>query len=260
MAEDEGRHEPEHGEADHHAEPGAQKGKTKRWLDNHKLAVISVALGVLGILVVLWMRSRSSSASASTIPSGAVQGSNAPGSSGGGGGSWWPGTGTGATSNPGSTTPNVTVNVPQQPAPVVNLTVAPSTGGGSSGAAAAKKTPVTTTPKAKTVSTPTSEVLSNPTGNPSATVRYIAQASHMPTVSVPSYVGEPLGPGTPVISHAASSYTPSYRGTPLGPGTPVISRSASVVTQSKSPAKATTSKAHALAGQTSLTQAQALQI
>ena len=67
MAEDEGRHEPEHGEADHHAGPSGEKGgKAKRWLDTHKLAVISVALGVLGILVVLWLRSRSSSASAST--------------------------------------------------------------------------------------------------------------------------------------------------------------------------------------------------
>jgi hypothetical protein len=249
----EDQHEPERHEPEHH-EPGARHGtppqkggKVKRFLDDHKLAVISVALGVLGILIVLWLRNRSSSSSASTTPSGATLGQgNAPGSSGGGGGTWWPGTGTGATSNPASTTtPNVTVNVPAQPTPVVNVTLT-----GSSGAQNVKKAPRTPTRKS-TGAPPSSAGAVAVTANRTAGVHYLAQEPAPTNVSENRtsgvrYLGQTHNLPNVTENRSASM---AYR------------RSASVVTQSKSPAKAVSSRAHALSGgQTSLTQAQALQV
>jgi hypothetical protein len=251
MAEDEGRqgqHEPERHEpgAPHGAPPPQKGGKAKRWIDDHKLTVISVALGVLGILVVLWLRSRSSaSGTTTTTPSSGTQGSNAPGASGGGGGTWWPGTGTGSTTNPGSTTtPNVTVNVPSQPAPVVNLTLT-----GSSGAQNVKKAPRTPTKKSAGAP-PSSAGAVAVSENRTAGLHYLAQEPAPTNVTENRRAGvHYLGQthNLPNVTENRSAAV-AYR------------RSASVVTQSKSPAKATTSRAHALAGQTSLTQAQALQI
>ena len=282
MAEDEarqGQHEPERHEpgAPHGAPPPQKGGKAKRWIDDHKLAVISVALGVLGIIIVLWLRSRSSASSATTTtPSSATLGQgNAPGSSGGGGGSWWPGTGTGATSNPGSQPPNVTVNVPSQPAPIVNVNVAGSTGGGSSGAPGAKKAPRTPTTPASLlaaapppVSLPTTGVVPNMTTQTPGNIGTLVETPTNQLAQVASIGGYSAGaPGARVgrvttvpvqlpntsTSLATVNAATASAGLGTGPGK-------SVVTQSKSPAKATTSRAHALAGQTSLTQSQALQI
>ena len=284
MAEDEarqGQHEPERHEpgAPHGAPPpGKSKGgKLKTWVDDHKLAVIGVLIGVVGIAVTIWLRSRSSSSSATTTtPSGATQGSTAPGSSGGGGGgTWWPGTGAGATSNPGSQAPNVTVNVPSQPAPVVNLNVAGSTGGGSSGAPGAKKVLRTPTTPASLlaaapppVSLPTTGVVPNLVTQTPGNIGTLVETPTNQLAEVASIGGYSAGaPGARVgrvttvpvqlpntsTSLATVNAATASAGLGTGPGK-------SVVTQSKSPAKSTTSRAHALAGQTSLTQSQALQI
>ena len=276
----EDQHEPERHEPEHH-EPGARHGtppqkggKVKRFLDDHKLAVISVALGVLGILIVLWLRNRSSSSSASTTtPSGATLGQgNAPGSSGGGGGTWWPGTGTGAGTNPGSTTtPNVTVNVPSQPAPVVNVTLA-----GSSGAKNVKKAPKTPTTPASLVaaappptSLPTTGIVPNMTTQTPSNISGLIQTPTNQLAQVASIGGYNAGaPGAQIGKMSTAPVQLPQTSTPLST---VTARTASeslgtgpgrsVVTQSKSPAKAVSSRAHALSGgQTSLTQAQALQI
>ena len=105
-------HEEGHGEHDHGEEKGAEgkgkQSKAKKFFDDHKLAIISVLVGIAGIVLFLVMRSKSSSASTAgtgTTPNPAAVGpGGVPG--GGGTGTLWPGTITpGAPGAPGPTGP-----------------------------------------------------------------------------------------------------------------------------------------------------------
>ncbi len=151
---------PEHGHLaqehqEHHGAHGEEKGaegkgkqsKAKKFFDDHKLAIISVLVGIAGIVLFLVMRSKSSSASLGTGTTGNPAGTGPSSIPGGGGtGTLWPGTITpGAPGAPGPAGPAGPAGAtgatgpagPAGPAEIVTLANLPATQNPSSPKAAA---------------------------------------------------------------------------------------------------------------------------
>jgi collagen type I alpha len=123
-------------------------------------------------------------------------------------------------SGPGTTPfgpgPNVAVGTPGPAGPA-----GPTGATGLTGPAGPAASTSTTTTTITSPSPSASQILAQPTANPSATVGYITGASAMPTSAngtTPTYTGTPLGPGTPVISTAGAAAPTTTPQTPINVG------------------------------------------
>jgi hypothetical protein len=192
----EGHREPERHETprDEHKEKAPQKGKVGQFVSDHKLAVASVVIGLIGLW--LFIRHQSSSAASQAGATGtSTTGATTPSDVTGGGGGYLPP----GTLEPGTLPPGATGGQPggtlppggtggQTSLPPIFISYPPPTGGTpppSSGAASVSPTLPSGPPPSHPRSTPKAEAKQKPSPKPTKT-RTVAPPSSTSPVRVPA--------------------------------------------------------------------------
>jgi hypothetical protein len=201
----EGHREPERHETprEEHKEKALQKGKVGQFVSDHKLAVASVVIGLIGLW--LFIRHQSSSAASQAAQAGAPGAATPSDVTGGGGGYLSPGT-----LEPGTLPPGATGG---QPGGTVNIFISnpPPTGGTPPPAPVPQ--PVPTVPQSHPVPgpSPKHEAKRKPSPKPTKT-RIVVGHTHI-NVPPPEGFYNPFGSNTNPFAGRTGFYNPFGSGT-----------------------------------------------